>query len=51
MDCPKKSELDWEEVLTDKIDLDERLQEAVQGYWDARAKNKEKQVNFGRIDA
>ena len=51
MDCPKKSELHWEEALADKIDIDQRLQEAVQGYWDARAKNKEKQVESGRIDA
>ena len=33
------------------MDIDKRLQEAVQSYWDARAKNKEKQVQSGRIDA
>lgn len=34
-----------------KINIDTRLQEAVQSYWGARAKNKEKQVQSGRIDA
>lgn len=33
------------------MDIDKRLQEAVQSYWDARAKNKEKQVKAGKIDA
>jgi len=33
------------------LDIDKRLQKAVQSYWDARAKNKEKQVQSGRIDA
>lgn len=33
------------------MDIDKRLQEAVQSYWDARAKNKEKQVEGGKIDA
>jgi len=33
------------------LNLDKRLQEAVQSYWSARAKNKEKQVSFGKIDA
>ena len=33
------------------LDIDKRLQEAVQSYWDARAKNKEKQVKSGKIDA
>lgn len=33
------------------MDTDRRLQNAVQSYWDARAKNKEKQVESGRIDA
>ncbi len=33
------------------MDIDRRLQEAVQSYWDARAKNKEKQVQSGKIDA
>lgn len=37
--------------MTTKINIDTRLQEAVQSYWDARAKNKEKQVESGRIDA
>jgi hypothetical protein len=33
------------------LDIDKRLHEAVQSYWDARAKNKEKQVQSGKIDA
>jgi hypothetical protein len=33
------------------LDIDKRLQAAVQSYWDARAKNKEKQVKSGKIDA
>jgi hypothetical protein len=33
------------------LDIDKRLHEAVQSYWNARAKNKEKQVQSGRIDA
>lgn len=33
------------------MDIDKRLQEAVQSYWDARGKNKEKQVQSGKIDA
>jgi hypothetical protein len=33
------------------LDIDKRLQEAVQSYWDARAKNKKKQVEGGKIDA
>lgn len=33
------------------MDIDSRLQEAVQSYWDARSRNKEKQVKSGRIDA
>jgi len=33
------------------LDIDKRLQEAVQSYWDARTKNKEKQVEGGKIDA
>lgn len=37
--------------MTPKINIDVRLREAVQSYWDARAKNKEKQVESGRIDA
>ena len=39
------------EVLTAKIDIEMRLQEAIQSYWDARAKNKKKQVESGNIDA
>jgi hypothetical protein len=33
------------------LDIDRRLQAAVQSYWDARARNKEKQVQSGKIDA
>ena len=33
------------------LDIDKRLREAVQSYWDARTKNKEKQVEGGKIDA
>lgn len=33
------------------MDIDKRLQEAVQSYWDARGKNKEKQIEGGKIDA
>lgn len=33
------------------MDIEKRLQEAVQSYWNARAKNKEKQVKSGKIDA
>ena len=33
------------------MDIDKRLQDAVQSYWDARGKNKEKQVEGGKIDA
>ena len=33
------------------MDIDKRLRDAVQSYWDARAKNKEKQVQSGKIDA
>jgi hypothetical protein len=33
------------------LDIDERLQEAIQSYWDARKKNKKKQVDSGKIDA
>lgn len=31
--------------------IEKRLQDAVQSYWDARSKNKEKQVQSGKIDA
>lgn len=34
-----------------KIDVERRLQAAVQSYWNARGKNKEKQVASGKIDA
>lgn len=37
--------------MTDKIDVERRLQAAVQSYWDARTKNKEKQAASGKIDA
>jgi hypothetical protein len=33
------------------LDTENRLQHAVQSYWDARAKNKEKQREGGKIDA
>jgi hypothetical protein len=33
------------------LDIEKRLQEAVQSYWNARANNKEKQIEGGRIDA
>jgi hypothetical protein len=33
------------------LDIDKRLHEAVQSYWDARAENKEKQLRSGNIDA
>ena len=33
------------------MDIEKRLHEAVQRYWDARAKNKEKQIEGGKIDA
>jgi hypothetical protein len=33
------------------LDIDQRLQNAVQSYWNARADNKEKQVQSGKIDA
>jgi hypothetical protein len=33
------------------LDIDRQLQRAVQSYWNARAKNKEKQIEGGRIDA
>lgn len=37
--------------MTRKINIDARLQDAVQSYWDARAKNREKQIESGKIDA
>jgi hypothetical protein len=33
------------------LNIDARLQKAVQSYWQARAKNKQKQVQSGKIDA
>ena len=33
------------------MDIDRGLQKAVQSYWDARARNKEKQIQSGRLDA
>jgi hypothetical protein len=33
------------------LDIEKRLQAAVQSYWNARAKNKQKQIESGRIDA
>ncbi len=33
------------------MNIDKRLQAAVQSYWDARRRNKEKQVKSGKIDA
>lgn len=33
------------------MDIDKRLWAAVQSYWDVRTKNKEKQVESGRVDA
>ena len=33
------------------MDIEKRLHGAVQSYWDARSKNKEKQVQSGKIDA
>jgi hypothetical protein len=33
------------------LDIERRLQEAVQSYWDARSQNKAKQVEGGKIDA
>jgi hypothetical protein len=33
------------------LNIEKRLQDAVQSYWDARAKNKEKQIEGGKIDA
>ncbi|GKS98831.1 restriction endonuclease [Acidovorax sp. SUPP3434] len=37
--------------MAEKIDVEGRLQEAVQSYWNARAANKDKQVESGKIDA
>lgn len=43
----KSTSMRW----TVPLDIDKRLRKAVQSYWDARAKNKEKQVEGGKIDA
>jgi hypothetical protein len=37
--------------MESRIDVPTRLHEAVQSYWDARARNKKKQVESGKIDA
>ncbi len=37
--------------MAEAIDVDARLQAAIQTYWEARAKNREKQIESGRIDA
>src|SRR6266436_1668631 len=34
-----------------RLDIDKKLREAVQSYWNARSKNKEKQIEGGKIDA
>jgi hypothetical protein len=34
-----------------RLDTEKHLKKAVQGYWDARASNKEKQIQGGKIDA
>lgn len=36
---------------SERLDIEQRLQEAVQSYWNARSQNKDKQVEGGRIDA
>jgi len=33
------------------LDIDRRLKEAIQSYWDARSQNKQKQIEAGKIDA
>jgi hypothetical protein len=33
------------------LDIKKRLKQAVQSYWDARGKNREKQIEGGKIDA
>jgi hypothetical protein len=33
------------------LDIEKRLRNAIQSYWDARSKNKEKQIEGGKIDA
>lgn len=39
--------MNWRE----RLDTEKRLKEAVQSYWDARASNKEKQIEGGKVDA
>ena len=34
-----------------QLEFEQRLQEAVQSYWDARAKNKQKQIESKKVDA
>jgi len=34
-----------------RLDIEKRLKQAVQSYWDARAGNKERQIEGGKIDA
>src|ERR1700744_1253067 len=34
-----------------RLAIEKRLRQAVQSYWDARGKNKEKQIEGGKIDA
>ncbi len=33
------------------MDIEKRLKQAVQSYWDARGKNREKPIEGGKIDA
>lgn len=37
--------------MVDRIEVDLRLKKAIQSYWNARAKNKEKQAASGKLDA
>lgn len=37
--------------MAQAIDLDTRLQQAVQSYWQTRRSNKDKQLNAGKVDA
>src|ERR1017187_5675397 len=45
--CTESPEAKWRLPL----DIEDRLQGAVQSYWDARSRNKEKQIEGGKIDA
>ena len=40
-----------ESLVRSRRDLGQRLQAAVQSYWDVRTTNREKQVESGKIDA